>query len=77
VNALKTYIIPRLIQYVVVIFIGITITFIIPRLTPIDPVQTAINRLTSYGGIYMEPEIVESLQNTLKELYGLEGSLLE
>ncbi len=49
-NALKTYIIPRLIQYVVVIFIGITITFIIPRLTPIDPVQTAINRLTSYGG---------------------------
>ncbi len=76
-NALKTYIIPRLIQYVVVVFVGITITFIIPRLTPIDPVQTAINRLTSYGGIYMEPEAVQSLQNTLKELYGLEGSLLE
>ncbi|HXL01858.1 MAG TPA: ABC transporter permease [Candidatus Atribacteria bacterium] len=76
-NALKTYVLPRLIQYLVVIFVGITITFIIPRLTPIDPVQSAINRLTSYGGIYMEPQAVESLQNTLKELYGLEGSLLE
>ena len=71
------YIIPRLIQYVVVVFIGITITFIIPRLTPIDPVQSAINNLTSYGGAYMEPEAVASLQNTLKELYGLEGGIVE
>jgi peptide/nickel transport system permease protein len=76
-KVLKTYVIPRLIQYVVVIFIGITITFIIPRLTPIDPVQTAINRLTSYGGMYMEPEAIASLQNNLKELYGLEGTLFE
>nr|WP_199562185.1 ABC transporter permease [Petrotoga sp. 9PW.55.5.1] len=76
-RVLKTYVIPRLIQYVVVIFIGITITFIIPRLTPIDPVQTAINRLTSYGGMYMEPEAIASLQNNLKELYGLEGTLFE
>ena len=73
----KTYIIPRIIQYLVVIFIGITITFIIPRLTHIDPVQAAINRLTSYGGSYMEPAAVESLQKTLKELYGLEGTLIE
>ena len=73
----KTYIIPRLIQYVVVIFIGITITFIVPRLTPIDPVQTTINRLAAYGGTYMEPQAYESLQQTLKELYGLEGTLLE
>jgi peptide/nickel transport system permease protein len=73
----KTYIIPRLIQYVVVIFVGITITFIVPRLTPIDPVQTTINRLAAYGGTYMEPQAYESLQQTLKELYGLEGTLLE
>ncbi|HAL65236.1 MULTISPECIES: ABC transporter permease [Petrotoga] len=76
-KVLKTYIIPRLIQYLLVIFIGITITFIIPRLTPIDPVQSAINRLTSYGGAYMEPEAVASMQNTLKELYGLEGGVVE
>lgn len=76
-KVLKTYIIPRIIQYIVVIFIGITIVFIVPRLTPIDPVQTTIYRLTSYGGAYMEPEALASMQNTLKELYGLEGSLVE
>jgi peptide/nickel transport system permease protein len=61
----KTYIIPRLIQYVVVIFVGITITFIVPRLTPIDPVQTTINRLAAYGGTYMEPQAYESLHQTI------------
>lgn len=76
-KVLKTYIIPRLIQYLLVIFLGITITFIISRLTPIDPVQSTINRLTSYGGTYMEAEAIASLQDTLKELYGLEGSLVE
>ena len=76
-KVLKSYIIPRLIQYFVVIFIGITITFLVPRFTPIDPVQTTINRLSSYGGAYMEPEALASLQNTLKELYGLEGTLFE
>ncbi|HBT50998.1 MAG TPA: ABC transporter permease [Petrotoga sp.] len=76
-KVLKTYIIPRLIQYIFVIFIGITIVFIVPRLTPIDPVQTTINRLSAYGGAYMEPEAVASMQNTLKELYGLEGGIFE
>lgn len=76
-KVLKTYIIPRLIQYIFVIFIGITIVFIVPRLTPIDPVQTTINRLSAYGGTYMEPEAIATMQNTLKELYGLEGGIFE
>ena len=37
---LKRYLIPRLIQYVLVIWLGITIVFLIPRLTPNDPVMS-------------------------------------
>ncbi|MGB9857800.1 MAG: ABC transporter permease [Dictyoglomaceae bacterium] len=73
---IKRYLIPRLISYFVVIFVGITIVFIIPRLSPIDPIQQVINIITIQG-TYLEPEAVEKLTNTLKELYGLKGTLWE
>lgn len=72
---LKRYIIPRIIQWVVVIFIGISVAFIIPRLAPTDPVQTTLNRLTAYGS--MNPEAAEKLEKTLADLYGLKGSIFE
>ena len=33
------YLIPRIFQYFLVIFLGVTMTFIIPRLSPVDPVE--------------------------------------
>jgi len=73
---IKGYLMPRLISYLFVIFVGITIVFIIPRLSPIDPVQQVINRITIQG-TYLDPQAVEMLTNTLKELYGLKGNLWE
>ncbi|RLF05023.1 MAG: ABC transporter permease [Thermoprotei archaeon] len=75
-GVLKNYVIPRLGIYVLEIFIGCTISFLIPRFTPIDPVQAVINRYAAFGEFY-DPEIVENLIDTLKELYGLKGTLLE
>jgi peptide/nickel transport system permease protein len=42
VTLLKTYIIPRILQWALVIFIGVTLTFLIPRLSPINPVDQAV-----------------------------------
>jgi len=72
---LRRYIIPRIIQWLVVIFIGISVTFMIPRLTPMNPVQTTLNRLAAYST--MNPEATEKLEKTLTDLYGLKGSILE
>lgn len=72
---LRRYLLPRLIQYILVIFIGITIVFIVPRLTPVDPVQEMINTITMRGA-YMDPDAINELRNSLKEMYGLEGSFI-
>ncbi|PMQ01231.1 MAG: ABC transporter permease [Dictyoglomus sp. NZ13-RE01] len=76
-NFLKRYILPRLIQYFVVIFIGITIVFLVPRFTPLDPVVSVMNRMTSYGSMYLDPQALEKLRETMMELYGLKGSVWE
>ncbi|MEM6428103.1 MAG: ABC transporter permease [Deinococcota bacterium] len=70
---LKSFILPRIFQYIVVIFVGVTLTFLIPRLSPINPVSTALGRLTANQN--MSPEATMALRNTLMDLYGLEGNL--
>ncbi len=72
----KRYLIPRLISYFFVIFMGITIVFFVPRLSLVDPVQQMINTVTAMG-TYMDPATIEKLTDTLKELYGLKGTLWE
>jgi peptide/nickel transport system permease protein len=72
----RDYLIPRLIQYIVVIFCGITAVFFIPRMTGQDPVLEIIAQIQSQGS-QLDPTAVKSLMVTLKELYGLEGTLFE
>jgi peptide/nickel transport system permease protein len=72
----KKYLIPRLFQYFLVIYIGLTAVFIIPRLTPSDPVQRTIAQLRSMGG-FLDPATMEAFIEDLTEMYGLEGSALE
>jgi peptide/nickel transport system permease protein len=73
---IKGYLIPRLIQYILVIFIGLTVVFIIPRLAPSDPVRRTIAQLRSMGG-YLDPATMDNFIEDLNEMYGLEGSMLE
>ncbi|ACK42994.1 MAG: ABC transporter permease [Dictyoglomus turgidum] len=73
---LKRYLIPRFLQYLLVIFVGVTIVFFVPRFTPVDPVQQMISTIMKMG-TYLDPKAVEQMTESLKELYGLKGSLFE
>src|SRR5690606_9888254 len=47
----------------------------IPRLSPINPVSQALGRLTAFQTL--DPEAMVALRESLMDLYGLEGSILE
>lgn len=59
-----------------VIFCGVTAVFLIPRLTGQDPVLEVIAQIQAQGAS-LDASAVRSLMTTLKELYGLEGTLFE
>ena len=73
---LKRYLIPRLIQYILVIFLGITAVFFIPRLLPSDPIQKTIAQLQSRGS-YLDPASIDAMVEDLASMYGLEGSVFQ
>ncbi|MCB9160338.1 MAG: ABC transporter permease [Caldilineaceae bacterium] len=68
--------ISRLITYVLVVWVGITIVFFVPRFIPGNPVESMLGKLMSQGTT-MDPELVESMRKTLTQLFGLEGTLWE
>lgn len=70
------YLIPRIIQYLTLIFVGITVTYIIPRLAPTDPVEAQVSMMIARGSS-LDPESIESMRAALTELYGLSGSPVE
>ncbi|MEJ2736767.1 MAG: ABC transporter permease [Anaerolineae bacterium] len=72
----RRYLIPRLIQYILVIFVGVTAVFIIPRLLPTDPVVRTIAELQSRGS-YLDPGSIDRMVTDLTEMYGLEGSAFD
>jgi peptide/nickel transport system permease protein len=69
------YISSRVGSYLVVLFIGLTITFFLPRLLPSDPIENYIVQLEQQAGQTMSPEDLEAIRETLRQIYGLEGSL--
>jgi len=60
----------------VVVFVGITIVFFVPRLTPVDPVQQVISRITAQGA-FLDPAAVDAMRKSLTEMYGLEGNMFQ
>ena len=72
----RDYLAPRLVQYVLVVFFGITAVFLIPRLTGQDPVLEVIAQIQTQGAS-LDPAAVRSLMETLQEMYGLKGTLGE
>lgn len=71
------YVVSKLGAYLVVLFIGITITFFLPRLMPSDPIEGYIAQLQNQAGQNMPPEALQELRESLSVLYGLEGTLAE
>jgi len=76
VRFIRRYLVPRLIQYVLVTSLGITLVFAIPRLMPSDPVESMVATLQAQGA-RMDPVAAEKMVNALQEMYGLKKGLLE
>jgi peptide/nickel transport system permease protein len=72
-RAYAIHVLKRLGQFILVVYIGITITFFITHLTPIDPVEHAVAQVSSFG--FSSPESIELLRKSLKEMYGLGDNL--
>ena len=69
------YVLKRFAQFILVVFIGISLTFFITHLTPIDPVDQMIAGITAMG--QSSPEAVAMMRVALRELYGTGGPLME
>ena len=72
----RRYLIPRLIQYVLVTVLGITLIFVLPRLMPVGPVEKMVANIQARG-TYLDPKAAEETIRVLKEMYGLDKSLPE
>ena len=71
-NAYAIYAGKRFLQFALVVFIGINLAFVITHSTPIDPVEQTVATATAFGST--SPEAVEMMRQSLRELYGLEGT---
>jgi peptide/nickel transport system permease protein len=69
------YLAQRLLQFLLVVFIGINLTYVITHATPIDPVEQSISAVTSFGNT--SPEAINMMRTSLRELYGLTGGPYE
>lgn len=74
-NFFLVYAIRRLIQFAFVIVVGITLAFFITHFSPVDPVDQSLSQMTSFGA--SDPRAVDILRQSLTELYGLQGNLLQ
>ncbi|WP_298881344.1 ABC transporter permease [uncultured Bradyrhizobium sp.] len=65
----------RLAQFLLVVFIGINIAYVVTHASPIDPVEQSISAVTSFGNT--APDAIEQMRRSLRELYGLGGTPVE
>ena len=73
---IRRYLVPRLLQYVLVTWLGITVVFAIPRLLPGDPVKSMVATLTARSS-QLDPDDVERMVNSLRQMYGLDQGLFQ
>jgi peptide/nickel transport system permease protein len=67
------YLLRRFGQFVLVVFIGMNVAFVVTHATPIDPVEQTISAATMFGST--SPEAIAMMRESLRELYGLQGGL--
>jgi peptide/nickel transport system permease protein len=71
-----TFLLSRLVTYVLVVWIGVTMVFLVPRFLPSSPVEAMLAKVASQGQ-YMEASQVEALRTSLMETFGLRGTLFQ
>lgn len=72
---LLRYFSSRIGAYFLVMFIGLTVIFILPRLMPSDPISNYLMQVQQQSGNQLTAEDVETIRSSLEDLYGLGGDL--
>jgi peptide/nickel transport system permease protein len=54
-SSYAAYALRRVLQFVLVVFIGINIAFVVTHATPIDPVEQSIAAVTAFGSTSPRP----------------------
>lgn len=70
------YVGKRFALYLSVLFIGLTITFMLPRMMPVNPVDGYIGQIQARANGALSPEAIAELRVNLETLYGLNGDIL-
>jgi peptide/nickel transport system permease protein len=73
---LLSYVAGRLVVYLLVIVVGLTILFFVPRFAPTDPIEAMLAKVASQGA-YMDAAQVDALRQSLADSFGLGGSMIE
>jgi peptide/nickel transport system permease protein len=74
-NAFLKYAAQRFGQFVFVVVTGISLAFVIAHMSPVDPVEQSLSLMTGFSA--SDPRAVEILRQSLSELYGVKGGLLD
>ncbi len=70
---LQTYLLKRFGQLLLIVFLAVSVNFIIPRMLPGDPVDTALARLQAAGGQNVD---IQAVSAAYRAKYGLDQPLL-
>ena len=74
-KAYSWFALKRFTQMIVVIFVGVSMAFLITHLSPINPVESMLSRITARSNF--SPEAVEEMRSALTDLYGVDKPLPE
>jgi peptide/nickel transport system permease protein len=66
----------RTLTFLLVVFIGVTTVFFVPRFMPSDPVEGVLANIQANSSA-MDPQSVELMRQVLMENFGLRGTLWE
>jgi peptide/nickel transport system permease protein len=65
----------RFVQLLAVVIAGISITFVITHLSPVNPVESVLNRMTARS--QSSPEGIAAMRAALTEMYGVDRPIIE
>ena len=69
-----SFLVARTLTFVLVVWIGVTTVFFIPRLLPTNPVDAMMGRISAQGA-FMTPQASQAMRASLTDLFGLKGSV--
>jgi peptide/nickel transport system permease protein len=74
-KAYSLFALKRAVQTCVVILVGSSVAFLISHLSPVNPVERALSRITARSNF--SPEAIEEMRSALTDLYGVDKPLPE